>query len=316
MTEPTPPPGRPDDAETPGFDASVELVHASIDGELTDDESAAVQVDEAWRLRVEAARRSVDTVQAAIGLPPIDEDRREAHLSTALAAFDEAHGKGTVADAASLGDHRAAPRTGDELAHRRRAMEWVRRAPLGIAAAVLAAILVVGATQLGDDGGDDVAVLNETGGDALEEAGEDAMVVSGEPSDDMATEGAGGGAPVADESDGDDSAYETTSRAGTQTFTLASEPESLEEFVAAVAAAAHGEADHPSPAAPDATFDGPCDRREIARLASTADNVDDLTIVAARLDGRSVVGVIDRTDPSQVTVIDLDRCDVIAVRAP
>lgn len=327
MTEPTPPTGRDDDFDpVPGadFDADLGLVHASIDDELTAEEEASIQPDETWRTRVSEARKAVDAVQAALPLPPVDEDRREAQLSAALAAFDELHG--TAEDVAvpppASQQHPPpedpTPARPDELAHRRNAREWLRRAPIGIAAAVLAAVVVVGAAQLGDDGEDETASVADS------MSSDDAMTeVADEADGDQTTAGAGFGMPDAESDAGATTgappvAQETPSLENLpQSYSMNDQPGSVDTFVDTISAMIGGDMRDVHITDDDGLALGPtCDRQQaLRRLAATPDQESDLMWVRAVLDDRPVVGVIDRTDPSQVTIIDLDRCAVVAVES-
>lgn len=307
MTDPTPP-SDPDDGvhrdPEAGSDAILELTHASIDGELTADEYAGISPDETWRLQVERARADCDTVQQALSIVPVDDTRRDAHIDNALAAFDEVYGTVDV-DAAPSPPPPPGARPGDQLAHRGRANAWVRRAPIGIAAAVLAAVVVVGASQLGDDEPTDTVAMSDEAGD---DAGD-----GGDSVDDAAEASP---APASEE-DGDSQIFGETTASGMVTYALNDESSSLDVFVDSVTGMLDDDYDMQSQIADRIGLDlGPrCTEDDVVELAATLADKPDLTLVQGVLDGRPVVGVINRSDPVEVTVIDLDRCAVEAVRS-
>lgn len=113
-----------------------ELASALLDGVATPAEAArAADPDVAARLR--SFTRVRDAVAAPV--PPVDDDARERGIAAALAAWD-------------AGDDLTARRA-DRERRVRRSIDWAR--PLGIAAAVLAALAVGGLAIRGIDREDD-----------------------------------------------------------------------------------------------------------------------------------------------------------------
>lgn len=294
MTAPTPP---SDEEPTGGGvdDAALGLVHASIDGELTDQETAAVQPDEAWRSRVEEARAARDAVRAALVVGPVDEAQREIHLAAALDEFDA---RARVAPVAvvppSSAQHPAPPPPGagpgDQLAARRASRDWVRKLPVGIAAAVLAAVVVIGATRMG--GSDD-------DGETLADAPSETADAETEPDLGATSHDSADAAVAADD--------------GMISYTLRVDPESLDGFSDMVTRTGRGGDAMPAEASPTDSpdLDDDCSKQDIMDLVGSDDG-DDLTLVEGAVEGRDLVGVVDRNDLSQVTVIDLDRCEVVS----
>lgn len=299
MTEPTPPSGdEPVEGRADELDTAFELVHASIDGELTAEEEQAVQPDERWRSRVEGARAERDTVQAALVVGPVDETLREDHLAAALAEFDS---RARVAPIAivppSTAQHPAPPPPGavpgDQLAARRVARDWVRKLPVGIAAAVLAAIVVIGATQMrGDDEADTLASA---------------------PVDDSADRESATNSDLGATFDEAERAPSAAADDGMLSYTLSSDPDSLDGFADAVTRTGRGGDEMPRDAHPTnrPELDSSCSKQDVVELIGSS-NPDDLTLVEGAVEGRDLVGVIDRTDLTQVTIIDLDRCEVVS----
>lgn len=308
MTAPTPPPNR-DDRD---LEVRLELAHASADGELTPEESAAILPDERWRALVEEARQTRDSVRAALVLPDPDNDRRESHLAAALDHFDTlAPSTAASPDPPSpTGPTHAVPPppgavAGDELAQRRNARTWVSKVPISIAAAILAAVVILGSTQLRDDDGGDEDTTS------LASTDDSANAEGAEPSEpDTALDSHSSAEAAAD------SPSATSGTDEKAVFTLTVTPGSLDAFSESVAATGRGGSDIPSSAVATDRLDLPpdCTKDDILDLLRPGVNSNEVTLVEGVVEGRDVVGMVPRTDPNDVIVIDLGTCEVVADR--
>lgn len=296
---PMDPSRRTDPEVAPDTADTMDIVHASLDGELSAEEERTIRPDESWRARVEQARSQREAVRSALTVEPVAEATREAHLAAALAAFDERTRAAPIAVVPpSRAQHPAPPppgaAPGDQLAARRVARDWVRKVPVGIAAAVLAAVVIVGATRMGDDGDENTQTLAEA--PAAESSGDE--LTESETAEPDLGASLDASAPAGD---------------GMSSFELESEPSSLDGFADAVVRVGRGGDDMPE----DATrtdsprLDSSCSKQDVMELVGSADS-DELTLLEGSVEGRDVVGVVVGRDFSQVTIIDLDRCEVVS----
>lgn len=278
MTSLDPPPGSaPDPID--------ELASAIVDGEVAPSGHDVDPSSPEVAARVAAFRRVAEAV-AATDAAEVDPDRRDAAITAALAAW---------------------PGPADELAARRAARaRWVR--PLGVAAAVLAAVAIGGvALRAGDDGDRDQQTT------ALAAEADDS---AGAAADASLADGAGA-APLAET----EIAADRAAAAGVTDFGAAATVEELTDRVGAMATAADGvppgvDDNHEGDGAPPTTVLVPGGAASAGAVLPCPPPALPSVTGTALVDGRVVdVYVLDDGAGSRrVLVYDEDGCAVLADR--
>lgn len=282
----------------------LELASAYLDGEATDTEVARVESDTALLDQV----RQLEALRSRLGAPPPPADLVEAHVGTALTAFD-----GLRDDVTDPPGESASP-VADLAARRTR--RWYERVPLGAVAAGVAVVALVGAISqidLGDD--DDMAA--DTTSAALESQDD-----SGDSDDDS-----GGGtdsatmedsaeseAPMADaEGGGDDD--EAARLAFPDVDVLADHVDARADALAqtgdpsTTTSAEDGSGDAASDPLAEATNDR-CGLEPIEDL--DPDTV--VLVVPAVLAGRDVTAIVVESEDRRLVVVDDVSCEIVEDR--
>lgn len=189
------------DSHDPLLDPIDDLASAHVDGQTTDAEAARIAADPSLLDRV----ADLAAVRAAVGSdwPVVDEDRRQASIASALAAFDEATTAGSDASLAAPGVEGPDTLTPITAAASRRRVS--RRTLRLVGAAAVAVAVALAVPLLGrldpDSGDEDVAStgLEESVDDAGRrdaEAGDTAAGVADDQAPAAEAFTLGAGAPV------------------------------------------------------------------------------------------------------------------------